>query len=143
MATYSITPAVAQGMIGGTSTYREALGSSPKIRLYSGTPPAAAKAALSGNTLLCELSAAATPIASAADAGNGVARATWAAIASATAAATGIATFFRTVTSGGTVIDQGDVGTAGAALNLSTVALTAGSTVSLATRTSDLRYEPA
>lgn len=138
---YSITPAVAQGMIGGNTSYAEALGSSPKMKLYSGTPPANAAAALSGNTLLATLPCAATPIASTSDTGT-AGRATWAAIASAIAAATGTATFFRTTKSDDTVIDQGSVDTATADLIMSTVSITAGSTVAVSSRTTDFPYGP-
>ena len=141
MATYSITPTVAEGMIGGTTSYAEALGASPVINIYSGTPPTNAAAALSGNTLLATLTGSATPISGTSDTGT-AGRATWAAITSATAVATGTATFFRTATSGGTVIDQGDCNTTGASLNLSTTSITSGSTVSVSSRTSDLPYGP-
>lgn len=142
MGTYSITPTVAQGMIGGTTSYAEALGASPKIRFYSGTPPANAAAALSGNTLLAELVGAATPISGTSDTGT-AGRATWAAIASATAAATGTATFFRTVDNAGTTTkDQGSVGTSAADCILNTTSITAGSTVSITSRTNDLPYGP-
>lgn len=145
MGTYSITPAVAQGMLNGTG-YAEALGASPKIRIYSGPVPASANASLSGNTLLAELVASATPLSGFSDTGT-AGRANWAAIASATALATGTASFFRTVNNAGTTtIDQGAVGTA--ATNptpeaiLNTVAITAGSTVSITSRTNDLPYGP-
>lgn len=138
---YSITPAVAQGMIGGTASYPEALGASPKIKIYSGTPPANAAASLAGNTLLATLTAGATPISGVSDTGT-AARATWAAIASAVAAATGVATFFRTTKSDDTVIDQGTVDTATADLVFSTTALSAGSTITISSRTTDLPYGP-
>lgn len=139
---YSIHPTLAQQMIGGTSTYAEYLGASPLIKFYSGTVPTSAAAALSGNTVLATLTGAATPISGTSDTGT-AGRATWAAIASATAAATGTCTFFRTFKADGTtVVDQGNVDTTGADINLSTTALTAGSTVSLSSRTSDLPYGP-
>ncbi|ACI06407.1 hypothetical protein GUMBALL_33 [Mycobacterium phage Gumball] len=138
---YSVTLDVAQGMLGGSTSYAEALGSSPKIKIYSGTPPANAGAALSGNTLLATLTCASTPIASQSDTGT-AARATWATIASAVAAATGTATFFRTTTSSDTVIDQGTIDTTGADLNMSTTSLTAGSTIAVSSRTTDFPYGP-
>lgn len=142
MGTYSITPTVAQGMVGGTSTYNEALGASPKIRFYSGTAPANAAAALSGNTLLAELVCAATPISGTSDTGT-AGRATFGAIANATAAATGTASFFRTVTNAGTTtIDQGSVGTSAADAIVNTTAFTSGSTISVTSRTVDLPYGP-
>ncbi len=138
---YSITPTVARAMIGGTQSYAEALGASPKIKIYAGTPPANAAAALASNTLLATLTASATPISGTSDTGT-AGRATWAAIASAVAVATGEATFFRTTTSADVVVDQGTVDESAADLNLSTTAITAGSTVSISSRTTDLVYGP-
>lgn len=142
MGTYSITPTVAQAMIGGTSTYNESLGATPQIRIYSGTAPANAAAALSGNTLLATLNCSATPISGTSDTGT-AGRATFAAISSATAAATGTASFFRTLKSDGTtVIDQGSVGTSAADAIVNTTAFTSGSTISITSRTVDLPYGP-
>ncbi len=141
MGTYSITPTVAQAMIGGTSTYAESLGASPLIKIYAGSVPTNAATALGAQTLLATLTAAATPISGTSDTGT-AGRATWAAIASATAAATGTASFFRTTTSGGTVIDQGTVGTSAADAIVNTTAFTSGSTISITSRTNDLPYGP-
>jgi hypothetical protein len=142
MGTYSITPTVAQAMIGGTSTYAESLGASPVIRFYSGTVPTNANTALSGNITLATLTAAATPIASTSDTGT-AGRATWAAIANATAAATGTVSFFRTLKADlTTVIDQGTVGTSAADAIVNTTAWTSGSTISITSRTNDLPYGP-
>lgn len=141
MGTFSITPTVAQGMLNSTG-FAEALGASPTLRIYSGTPPANAAAALSSNTLLATLACAATPLSATSDTGT-AGRFTYAAIASATAAATGTATFFRHLKSDGTtVIDQGSVGTTGADCNLNTTAITSGSTVSITSDTMDLPYGP-
>lgn len=93
------------------------------LRIYSGTEPATADTALSGNTLLAELrfNATAAPAASAGlltfnsitgDASNN---------------ASGTATFFRAFRSDGTTVEfQGTVGTGGEALNLSSTTITAG-----------------
>lgn len=146
MGTLSITPTVAQGMLNSTG-YAEALGTSPQIRIYSGTPPANAAAALSGNTLLATNNCATTPIASYSDTGT-AGRATFAAIANATAVASGTATFYRKVKSDGTtVIEQGavgtgTVGTSGNDMSLNTTSITAGSTVSITSATTDLPYGP-
>lgn len=108
-----------------------AIGSSGLLRIYSGTPPANADTALSGNTLLAELALSAT---FAAGASSGVLTAS--AIASDTVAdATGTASFFRLTTSGGTAKVQGTVGTSGADLNLNTVAIQANATVSVSSLT--------
>lgn len=141
MGTYSLTPTVAQQMIGGTSTYNESLGASPLIKIYSGSVPTNAATALGAQVLLATLTGAATPISGTSDTGT-AGRATWAAIASATAAATGTASFFRTTTSGGTVIDQGTVGTSAADAIVNTTAFTSGSTISITSRTNDLPYGP-
>lgn len=78
------------------------------IKIYSGTKPATADTALSGNTLLATLTFGATAF-SAASAGVKTANA----IANESdAPATGTATFFRAF-NGATVIGQGDVGVTG------------------------------
>src|SRR5688572_2605932 len=123
MTAFSITQAVAAGMLNGTGL-AEALGASPKIRIYNGTAPANADAALSGNTQLAELVCAATPFSGFSDTGAN-ARATFGAIANDSSAdATGTASFFRILDSAGTTVKaQGDVGTSAANLILNTVAI--------------------
>lgn len=102
------------------------------LRIYSGTQPATADTALSGNTLLAELrfSATSAPAASA-----GVL--TFNAITSDTTAdATGTATFFRTFKSDGTtVVHDGSVGTASADLVLNSTAIQAGAQVDVTSLT--------
>ena len=101
------------------------------IRLYTGTRPATADTALSGNTLLvtCACSATAAPAAS-----GGVA--TFNAITSAAAVATGTATFFRAMKSDGTsCVFQGEVGTSGADLNLNSTSIQSGATVAISSLT--------
>ena len=85
------------------------------LRIYSGTQPATADTALSGNTLLAELRFNATS-APAASAGA----LTFNAItADSSADATGTATFFRTYQSNGTsVVLDGTVGATGSTSNL-------------------------
>lgn len=136
---FYLTNAVVAGMLNSTGL-AEALGASVKIKIYSGTVPANADAANSG-TLLATLTGAATTFASYSDTGT-ASRATFGSITSATAAATGTASFFRIETSGGTVIAQGTVGTSSADLILNTVAITAGSTVSISAATVDLPEGP-
>lgn len=139
---FSLATLVAQGMLNGTGL-AESLGASPLIRIYSGTAPANADAALSGNTQLAELVCAATPLASFSDTGT-AARATFGTITSDTSADnTGTATFFRIYASDGTTVKaQGSVGTATADLILNTVSITAGSTVSITSATIDLPKGP-
>lgn len=87
-----------------------------KIRIYSGTAPATADTALSGNTLLAETSFAATAFGAAV---NGVATAN-AITGDSAIDASGTATFFRAFESDGTtVVFQGTVAASGADLNLS------------------------
>jgi hypothetical protein len=104
-----------------------AWGATPKLRLYSGAPPADVNAALAGNTLLAEVTP--TP----AGAANGVkdmlggAKATTGAAAAATGTA---ATFYRVYNSAGTVaMEQGTVGTAGADLNIDNTSIANGQAV--------------
>ena len=105
---------------------------SGSLRIYSGTAPANADAALSGNTLLASLPFGATAFGAAV---NGVATAN-AITADSSADATGTATFFRALESDGTtVVWQGTVGTSGAELNLSTLSVLAGGNVSVSSLT--------
>ena len=139
---FSLTSAVAQGMLNGTGL-AEALGTSPLIRIYAGTPPADADAALSSNTQLAELVCAASPFSGFSDTGT-AARATFDTITpDSSADATGTATFFRILNSAGTTVKaQGSADTATADLILNTTAITAGSTVSISSATIDLPKGP-
>lgn len=142
MAETYITNAVAQGMLNGTGL-AEAIGASAKLRFYSGTKPSNADAALSGNTLLAELTLAASPFSGFSDTGS-AGRATLGAVTSDTSAdATGTATFARILDSAGSVVKmQFDVGTTGTAIIMATVAFTAGSTVAVSSGTIDLSEGP-
>jgi hypothetical protein len=112
-----------------------ALVNSGSLRIYSGTAPANADAALSGNTLLAELPLNATAFGSAA---SGVATAN-AITADASADATGTPSFFRLLASGGsTVVFQGTAGASGQELNLSGLSggqIVAGGNVSVSSLT--------
>ena len=103
------------------------VGSSGLLRIYDGTAPANASAALSGNTLLAELACSVT-FAPAASGGvltvNTITQ-------DSSANATGTATFFRVTTSGGTSCIQGSVGTSGQDLNMNSVAITSGAAVAV------------
>ena len=138
MANFFLTNPVVVGML-NTTGLATALGASPKIRLYAGTPPADGDAALSGNTQLAELVCSATPFSGVAASGNN-ARATFAAItADASADASGTATFFRILDSAGTTVKaQGDAGTSGTTLILNTASIVSGATVSITAATIDL-----
>lgn len=132
---FVITNAVAISMLNAFTTATDA-GTAAVINIYSGTAPADADAALSGNTLLAQLTMSGTSFPAATDLNPG-ARITANAITSDSSAdATGTATFFRILTqNAGTVTAQGTVGTATSDLVLNTTSITAGSTVSITAAT--------
>lgn len=105
----------ADAMLGALSTLLNA----GKIRIYSGTEPTTANAALSGNTLLAELTFG-NPAFGAVGASGSDRIITANAITQDSAAdATGTASFFRATNAAGTVTYyQGTVGTSGQQLNL-------------------------
>lgn len=96
------------------------------LRIYSGTRPATPDTALSGNTLLAELTFGATAFA-AASGGTKTANA----IGSDTSAdATGTATFFRAFKSDGTTaVVDGTVGTSGTDAIINSTSIVAATTV--------------
>ena len=100
------------------------VGASGLLRIYNGTRPASGGAA---TTLLAELTCNAT-FAPAASGGvltlNSITQ-------DASANATGTATWFRIVTSGGTFCIDGNVGTSGSDLNLTTTSIVSGQPVSV------------
>lgn len=101
-----------------------AVGASGLIRIYDGTRPSTGGAA---TTLLAELACSAT-FAAAASGGS----VTVNAVSTDTSAnATGTATWFRVVTSGGTHVIDGDVGTSGSDLNLNTTSIVSGASVAI------------
>lgn len=98
------------------------------LRIYTGSQPANADTALGAQVLLAELrfNADAAPAAS-----NGVLTFN-AMTAEDSALATGTAAWFRALKSDGTtVVYDGTVGTSGCNLNMTSVAITSGSTVSI------------
>ena len=102
------------------------------LRIYSGTQPANADTALSGNTLLAELRFGATAFGAAA-AGVSTANAI---TSDSSADATGTATFFRCLKSDGTTaLLDGTVGTATANMILNSTAIQAGAAVSITSMT--------
>lgn len=104
------------------------IGSSGLLRIYDGTPPASANAALSSNTLLAELALSST---FAAGASSGALTAS-SITQDSSANATGTASFFRIYKSDGTTcIMQGTVNTSGGDLNLNTLSLVSGAAVSV------------
>lgn len=121
--TISIKTSTRNGMLDKITTD---IGTSGLMRIYDGTPPADVNTALSGNTLLAEL-ALASAFAPAASGGVLTGNAI---TADSSANATGTATFFRIVTSGGTAIMQGTVGTVTGDAIINTTSIVAGGNVS-------------
>jgi len=107
------------------------IGSGAKLRIYSGTQPVNADTGLSGNTLLAELALSATPFGAAVDNTDKATATANAVTADSSADAAGTATWFRVVTSGGTTIWDGSVGTTGADMNLNSVSITLDANVSI------------
>jgi hypothetical protein len=101
-----------------------AVGNAGLLRIYDGTRPATGGAA---TTLLAELTCG-TPFA--AGASGGVLTLTTP-TQDASANASGTATWFRITTSGGTAVIDGNVGTSGSDLNLTTTTITSGQPVSV------------
>lgn len=97
------------------------------LRIYDGTRPANADTAVSGQTLLAELTMSATSF-PAASGGSMTANAI---TDDSSANANGTASWFRITDSAGNAVVDGDVGTSGSDLNLNTTAITAGVQVSV------------
>lgn len=107
-----------------------AIGTNAYIRIYSGTRPANVAASITG-TMLAELRGNASQFGTTS---SGVLTAS--SITSATAAATGTATHFRIFASDGTTaVVDGDVGTSGSDLNLSSTSIVATGTVAISSLT--------
>jgi hypothetical protein len=97
------------------------------LRIYDGSVPADADTALSGNTLLAQLTMS-DPSAAGASGGDWTASSI---TADSSADASGTASFFRILDSNAAVVLQGTVGTTGADLNLNSVSITAGDNVAV------------
>lgn len=114
------------------------LADSGKLRIYDGTQPAHGGDALSGNNLLAELTMGADAFPAAANgqlAANAITQ-------DSSADASGTATWFRLFKSDGTtVLCDGSVGTSGCDLNLNSVSIVAGGTVSVTSFTITLPRE--
>jgi hypothetical protein len=102
------------------------IGASGFLDIYDGTQPTNPDTALGAQVKLARLALSATAFASAA-AGSAAANT----ITSGTALATGTATWATFVTSGGTRVFDVSVGTSGANINLNSVAIQTGATVSV------------
>lgn len=116
----TVTVAASNSMGAALAT---AIGSGALIRIYSGSKPATPETAASGTLL-----ATVTVTGSFTSTGGVL---TSADPASVTIGTTGTAGYFRLLTSGATAILDGTVGTSGADLNLSTLALSSGATLDL------------
>jgi hypothetical protein len=108
-------------------------GATPKLRIYSGTPPTDVNTALSGNTLIAEV----TPAPAAAVAGPPTTKDMLGAakplVATALAAGNPV-TFYRVYNSGGTTAyEQGTVGTSGTDLIIDNTNVASGQTVNFNT----------
>jgi hypothetical protein len=100
------------------------------IKIYSGTRPVTADTALSGNTLLATLTFSTTS----GTASNGVI--TFSAItADSSADATGTASFARITDSDSNTVMDLDIGTSGSDINLSSVSINSGDSVSISSFT--------
>ena len=112
-------------------------GGAGTLQIYDvgGGVPADCDVAISDQTLLAELTLSATAFGAAADATPG-AVCTAAAITDDTSAdATGTAAFFRAANNAGTAVIQGTCGTSGADMNLDSLSIVAGGTVSISSWT--------
>jgi len=105
-------------------------GSAAIIKIYSGTQPVNANTAISGQTLLVSLNVSG----SFGTDSNGTI--TLSSVTSATAVATGTASFFRiTKSDGTTVVMDGSVGTSSADMILDNTSIATGQTVSITSGT--------
>ena len=95
------------------------------LDLYDGAQPTDPDTAVTTQNKLARLPLSATAFA-AASAGSKATNA----ITSASALASGTATWFRFVTSGGTAVHDGSIGASGANINMNAVGIVAGATVS-------------
>lgn len=106
-----------------------------KLRVYSGTAPADADTALSGNTLLAELDMSNPAFGAAADNSPGAIATASAITDDSSADANGIATFFRIVDRDENVVLQGTVATSSANLIVPTTTFVAGQPVEVSALT--------
>lgn len=128
MAT-KISTAAASDMADALDAY---IGNAGKIIIYSGTEPATANTALSGNTVLATFTGG-SPVFGAASSGVITLQGVPLTVA---ASASGTASFFRIFkTDGTTVAVQGTVGTSGQQLNLNTLTITSGVNVTITSGT--------
>jgi len=119
----SYTTAVRNSMLDAIVT---AVGASGLVRIYDGTRPAGPGTAISTQVLLAELTCSATF----GTVSGGVLTVS-SITADSSANATGTATWFRVTTSAGAGVIDGNVGTSGSDLNLTSTGITTGQSVSI------------
>ena len=123
----SVKDTTANTMLDAITT---AISTSGKLRIYTASKPTNADTALGAQTVVAELPLSAT---FAPGASGGVLTAS--SITNDTNAVGGTAAWFSLVTSGGTRIVDGTCGTSGADLNLNSLTIGAGATVSVTSLT--------
>jgi hypothetical protein len=124
-------PALSNAAVNAAVDAMAALLNAGKLRIYDGSKPATADTAVGAQNLLAELTFG-NPAFGAAVAGVAAANAI---TSDAGADATGTASWFRAVTSGGAAVLDGEVGTSGSDLNLNAVAISAGAIVAVTSLT--------
>ena len=141
---FNISNVAAKASLDAFTTTLDAGSPAAIIRGYSGTMPTDTDTALSGNTVLFELTFSATSFPAAADLNPGARITANSITADSSADNTGTCTFFRflTQTSSGTAVAQGTAGVSSADLILNTVSITSGSTVSVTSVTVTLLEGP-
>lgn len=121
--TIRMSAAVRDGMMNG---YETAIGTAPKLRIYTGAPPANLTDAATG-TLLCEMTLPTDWMLASASgviAKNGV----W----SGTAIQNGTAGYYRLLNSGATTVhEQGTVAAAGADMTINNASIATGQTITV------------
>jgi len=131
MANLRVADSVRNAFCDALNTKLNAGAGGATIKIYSGTQPANANTALSGNTLLSTLTMP-NPAFGASSSGTITANP----IPDDTnAAATGTATFARVADSNGNTVFDCDVGTSGSTINLNSVAIAAGGIVRISSFT--------
>lgn len=133
-----ISNAAAQAAVTAVVTRVDAGSAEGRVRIYSGTEPADADAALSGNVLLADLAMSDPAFPSPTDTNPGARVVANAVTDDTSADATGTATFFRLVDSDGTAVVQGSAGTSGTDMILDSASITAGQTVGVSSITINL-----
>lgn len=118
--TVNVSNAAANGALDAIAT---AWGATPKLRIYSGTAPTNTGTALSGNTLLGEITIAPA-------AASGGVKDFLGGVQTVNALAGGTASFYRVYNTGGTTChEQGSVGTSGTDVIIDNTSINSGQAV--------------